>query len=54
MLDYLNALFDVVSGFWDMFLQLPIYGDLTVGYFLICLALFTVISTYFVFNLKGS
>ena len=52
MLDGINILIQCVSLFWSMLMELPFIGALTWGYFLIAVALMSVMIGYFFSKMK--
>lgn len=52
MLDGINSLIQCVGLFWSMLMELPFIGALTWGYFLIAVALMSVMIGYFFSKMK--
>ena len=52
MLDWFNALITLFGEYLQLFLQLPLYGPVNVGYVLIAIAVFGVVLRIFIEKVK--
>lgn len=53
MLDGINALISAAGDMWLAFMNAPLYGSLTWGVFLICVAIMDIFIIYCVGRFKG-
>lgn len=52
MLEGINALLGAAGDMWSAFIQAPLYGSLTWGYFLIAAAIMDIFIVFFIGRLK--
>lgn len=52
MLNGINALLDAFGSIWSSVFSAPLYGDLTLGYFSIAVAVMGILISFFVDRLK--
>lgn len=52
MLDGVNALLNAFGSIWSAVFSAPLYGDLTLGYFLIAVAVMGILVSFFIARLK--
>lgn len=52
MLDWFNVLITLVGEFLQLFLDLPFYGSITIGYVLIAITVFSIIFKILIERIK--
>ena len=52
MLEGINALLSAAGDMWTSFVEAPLYGSLTWGYFLIACAIMEIFIVFFIGRLK--
>lgn len=52
MLDGINALMESFGMIWQSVFSAPLYGDLTLGYFSIAVAVMGILISFFIARLK--
>lgn len=52
MLEWINAILDLFAGFCLFLLNAPFYGDVTVGYLLIAIAVISIIINFILVRVK--
>lgn len=52
MLDGINALISCFGYFFTAIFEAPLYGDLTWGWFLVCVSVMGVLISFFIARLK--